>query len=180
MSVGMKLVHGKPHGACLHFREGIFLVGRAPECHIRPNSELVSPRHCLLRIHGHHVHVQDLGSANGTFVNGNLLQGEREVVDGDVLQLGPVVLQIVQSEDGKVSVSSGSLAILSGMGLTLRGADGDAILETARRADLASRRSGPSSSVGRKTRRYLTSIPPTALPRCCRTRPKPPCWATAP
>jgi pSer/pThr/pTyr-binding forkhead associated (FHA) protein len=95
MSVKMKVVQGKPHGSVLDFPEGEFVVGRGPECHVRPNSELVSRQHCLLRIHGHDVHVRDLGSTNGTLVNGKLLVKECALANGDTLQLGPLVLELV-------------------------------------------------------------------------------------
>jgi pSer/pThr/pTyr-binding forkhead associated (FHA) protein len=98
MSVKMKVVQGKPHGSVLDFPEGEFVVGRGPECHLRPNSELISRQHCLLRIHGAHVHVRDLGSTNGTLVNGKLLVEELALVHGDTLQLGPLVLELVLEE----------------------------------------------------------------------------------
>jgi pSer/pThr/pTyr-binding forkhead associated (FHA) protein len=95
MSVKLKVVQGKPHGSFLDFPEGEFVVGRGPECHVRPNSELISRQHCLLRIHGREVHVRDLGSTNGTLVNGKLLVEECVLADGDTLQLGPLVLELV-------------------------------------------------------------------------------------
>src|SRR6266478_1772845 len=98
MTVKMKVVQGKPHGSFLDFPEGEFVVGRGPECHVRPNSELISRQHCLLRIHGAHVHVRDLGSTNGTLVNGKLLVEELALVHGDILQLGPLVLELVLQE----------------------------------------------------------------------------------
>jgi pSer/pThr/pTyr-binding forkhead associated (FHA) protein len=95
MSVKMKVVQGKPHGSFLDFPEGEFVVGRGPECHVRPNSELISRQHCLLRIHGHEVHVRDLGSTNGTLVNGKLVVDECVLANGDTLQLGPLVFELV-------------------------------------------------------------------------------------
>ena len=95
MSVKMKVVQGKPHGSYLDFPEGEFVVGRGPECHVRPNSELVSRQHCLLRIHGQELMVRDLGSTNGTLVNGKRLVDECALADGDTLHLGPLVLQIL-------------------------------------------------------------------------------------
>src|SRR5207247_11148736 len=49
-------------------------IGRAPDCHVRlPNDELhwtISRHHCVLDIDPPLVRVRDLGSRNGTFVNG--------------------------------------------------------------------------------------------------------------
>jgi pSer/pThr/pTyr-binding forkhead associated (FHA) protein len=95
MNVKMKVVQGKPNGSLLDFPEGEFVVGRGPECHVRPNSELISRQHCLLRIHGRDVRVRDLGSTNGTLVNGKLLHEECILANGDTLQLGTLVLELV-------------------------------------------------------------------------------------
>ncbi len=99
MSVKMKVVQGKPNGSFLEFPEGDFVVGRGPECHVRPNSELISRQHCLLRVHGAALLVRDLGSTNGTLVNGKRLVEECALGDGDTLQLGPLVLQVVLTPD---------------------------------------------------------------------------------
>lgn len=96
MDVHLKVMKGKPRGHCLRFGPGEFVFGRGPECHIRPNSELVSRQHCLLKVGvGGQLVIRDLGSANGTLVNGSRVVGERLLNDGDTLQVGPVVLQVV-------------------------------------------------------------------------------------
>jgi pSer/pThr/pTyr-binding forkhead associated (FHA) protein len=99
MSVKMKVVQGKPHGSYLEFPEGEFVVGRGPECHVRPNSELISRQHCLLRVRGSVIVVRDLGSTNGTLVNGKRLRDECSLADGDTIQLGPLVLQVIFADD---------------------------------------------------------------------------------
>ena len=97
MDVQLKVLQGKPHGHCLRFGAGEFLFGRGQECHVRPNSELVSRQHCMLRVQlDGHLSLRDLGSANGTLVNGLRLVGERALEDGDKLQVGPVVLQVIR------------------------------------------------------------------------------------
>ncbi len=99
MTVKMKVVQGRPNGSFLEFPEGEFVVGRGPECHVRPNSELISRQHCLLRVRGAVIVVRDLGSTNGTLVNGKRLRDECELTDGDTIQLGPLVLQVVFEEE---------------------------------------------------------------------------------
>ena len=95
MQLTMKVVRGKPKGHCLMFPVGEFMFGRGPECDVRPNSDLVSRQHCILRITQDGVLIRDLGSVNGTLVNGQLVVGERILDNGDTLQLGPLVLQVV-------------------------------------------------------------------------------------
>jgi predicted component of type VI protein secretion system len=94
MIVKLLVVHGRPQGKSFLFPPGEFLFGRGSECHIQPNSEWVSRQHCLLRVTPDDVSVRDLGSRNGTLVNGVRVVGERPLGHGDQLQVGPLVFEI--------------------------------------------------------------------------------------
>ncbi len=95
MQFRLKVVKGKPNGHCLFFPAGEFMFGRGPECDIRPNSDLVSRQHCLLQVTAFGALIRDLGSRNGTLVNGHLVDGEQALRHGDTLQLGPLVLEVL-------------------------------------------------------------------------------------
>jgi len=94
MDVELRVIEGQPHGKALHFAQGEFVIGRGPECHVRPNSAWVGRQHCLLRVTGDSALIRDLGSDAGTLVNGNRIIGERQLKVGDRLQVGPVVLEM--------------------------------------------------------------------------------------
>lgn len=70
------------------------LVGRSPECSWRSCSQVVSRRHCLFDIEPPFVSVRDLGSLNGTYVNGQRIEGGYDLTDGDVVQIGPLKWEI--------------------------------------------------------------------------------------
>ena len=53
------------------------LIGRGGDAQIDVNDELVSKRHCLIRVEGPVCTIQDLGSRNGTCINGRKMQDER-------------------------------------------------------------------------------------------------------
>src|SRR5437870_8548566 len=99
MQLRLKVVKGKPHGHCLLFPNGEFMFGRGPECDVRPNSDLVSRQHCLLHVLDDSATIRDLGSMNGTLVNGQLVDAERALVTGDTLQIGPLVLEVLLETD---------------------------------------------------------------------------------
>ena len=63
------------------------LIGRSPACDIVIDITLVSRRHAQIVYHDEAFFATDLGSRNGTFVNGDLLQPgeERSLSHGDVL-----------------------------------------------------------------------------------------------
>ncbi len=98
MGVHMRVVRGRPQGKWLYFPLGEYLIGHGPECHVRSISACLSRQHCMVRVTAGGAKVRDLGSAAGTLVNGTLVREERLLVDGDHLQLGPLVLQV--SADG--------------------------------------------------------------------------------
>jgi pSer/pThr/pTyr-binding forkhead associated (FHA) protein len=72
-----------------------FLIGREKDCDYRPDSELVSRHHCVIRQDEYTLRVRDMGSRNGTFVNGRQIQGEVVLADGDVVGLGDRTLKVV-------------------------------------------------------------------------------------
>src|SRR3954452_2899720 len=94
MNVKLLVLQGRPAGKALLFGQGEYFLGRGPECHVRFNSDWVSRQHCLLRVREDGVSLRDLASRNGTLVNGRLLESERRLADGDLIQLGPTVFKV--------------------------------------------------------------------------------------
>src|SRR6516225_5745048 len=71
-----------------------FHIGRDPCCQLRPASSTVSMKHCALLVRGEQAFIQDFNSTNGTFVNAERVQGERQLRDGDRLKIGPIELRV--------------------------------------------------------------------------------------
>ncbi|GBD36005.1 hypothetical protein HRbin36_01122 [bacterium HR36] len=71
-----------------------FLIGRDPDCHLRPVSPLVSKRHCAILIREGKAFLKDFESTNGTYHNGRLLKGEIELADGDEFKVGPLLFKV--------------------------------------------------------------------------------------
>jgi pSer/pThr/pTyr-binding forkhead associated (FHA) protein len=94
MNVKLLVVHGRPQGKSFLFPPGEYIFGRGPECHIQPNSDWVSRQHCILRVTPESVFIRDLGSRNGTLVNGHRVRGQLQLGHGDQLQVGPLVFEI--------------------------------------------------------------------------------------
>ena len=70
-------------------------IGRDASCGVRLDDPLVSKRHARVFRHGAGWTVEDLGSTNGTLLNGAELSGPAAVSPGDRLQVGDTVLEIV-------------------------------------------------------------------------------------
>jgi predicted Ser/Thr protein kinase len=74
-------------GQRLRLTRAVTLVGRAEACKIQLLSQAVSKRHCRLLLHGGRLSVEDLGSVNGTCVNGQPVE-RAELRAGDRLSIG--------------------------------------------------------------------------------------------
>jgi pSer/pThr/pTyr-binding forkhead associated (FHA) protein len=98
MKVKLRIVQGRPQGKSMLFPRGEYVFGRGDECHVRPNSDWVSRQHCLLRVTAEGAFLRDLGSRNGTLVNGARLLDERHLEHGDQVQVGPLVFEVVLEE----------------------------------------------------------------------------------
>lgn len=66
-----------------------FLVGRGDDCDLCLRDPEISRHHCLIRMRGHETAISDLGSSNGTFINGHRLLSQAKLVTGDEIVLGP-------------------------------------------------------------------------------------------
>jgi FHA domain len=94
MKVQLIVVQGKPEGKAIPLPGPTFRIGRGDSCHLRPNSEQVSREHAEFTITGDKVVVRDLGSRNGTLVNGTALTAPYTLKDRDLIQIGPLSFAI--------------------------------------------------------------------------------------
>ena len=74
--------------------EGELTVGRGAESAVRLDARNVSRRHARVTVENGTAFVEDLGSRNGTLVNGQPLRGRRKLRSGDVLQVADEILRI--------------------------------------------------------------------------------------
>ena len=95
MKVQLVVVRGKPEGKVIPLVGPKFKIGRGETCHLRPNSEQVSREHAEFTIERRSVIVRDLGSRNGTLVNGKALTTEAcQLKDRDLVQVGPLTFAV--------------------------------------------------------------------------------------
>jgi pSer/pThr/pTyr-binding forkhead associated (FHA) protein len=69
-------------------------VGRQRGCDLRIPSAEVSRRHCILHFTQGQLTVEDLNSANGTFLNNRRVTRQQLVRPGDQLQIGPLTFKV--------------------------------------------------------------------------------------
>ena len=106
MKVSLIVASGVHEGKIVPIIGSQFLVGRDPQCQLRPASQAVSKQHCAVLLRDGKVYLQDFGSTNGTILNEAVVQGdERQLNDNDSLKIGPLDFTVrieigVPKEDG--------------------------------------------------------------------------------
>jgi DNA-binding NtrC family response regulator len=69
-------------------------LGRSPSCEILLEDRLVSRRHARIFVRDGELRIADLGSRNGTEVNGERLEGEAVLAPGDQVQVGETTVLV--------------------------------------------------------------------------------------
>ncbi|MCA9260748.1 MAG: FHA domain-containing protein, partial [Planctomycetales bacterium] len=95
MEFRLKILGGNKAGQEVVVKPGKFFIGRAEDCHLRPHSDLISRHHCVFTHAEDYTSVRDFGSKNGTYVNGERVETERELRAGDRLRIGPLDFEVV-------------------------------------------------------------------------------------
>lgn len=78
--------------------EGELLVGRAADLDLVLSEEMVSRKHAKLRIQGASLVLTDLGSTNGTYVNGEKIR-RHELSIGDRILLGTSIIRLIDGAE---------------------------------------------------------------------------------
>ena len=106
---------GAPRASCslewrggrVTLRQGEHLIGRDPDTAACIKDPSVSRQHARLRVEGNDATLQDLGSKNGTLVNGQPITSPAHVSDGDEITFGSVraILRILHREPSTHTVT---------------------------------------------------------------------------
>ncbi|QQR90112.1 MAG: DUF4388 domain-containing protein [Myxococcales bacterium] len=106
----LRFISGKYQGGEMllpHDREVV--MGRSSELDMVLVEDMVSRRHAKLTVDGEDVYIQDLGSTNGTFVNGEKVK-KSKLSEGDRILIGTSIIKLVDL--GEVSEIDSSKAPL--------------------------------------------------------------------
>jgi pSer/pThr/pTyr-binding forkhead associated (FHA) protein len=105
MKLSLVVAEGVHAGKVIPVTAAEFIIGRDPQCQLRPASPAVSKQHCALSIRDGKVYVRDCGSTNGTFINDEQVAAEREVKAEDRLRVGPLEF-VLRMETGAPGTKS--------------------------------------------------------------------------
>ncbi len=94
IKVQLIVVQGKPEGKTIPLVGPLFVIGRDEGCHLRPSSDEVSRRHSEIAIGAETATLRDLGSRNGTFLNGRAVAEPAVLKSGDLIKVGPLTFAV--------------------------------------------------------------------------------------
>ena len=97
------VVGGKARGQEFVLKTGDNSLGRDSSCSIHLQVEGVSKRHLTVSITDDVIYLQDLGSANGTFLNGKIIK-RATIKSGDKIGLPNAILQLVYVQEKKIVI----------------------------------------------------------------------------
>lgn len=93
------VVGGELNGTIFDLLDGETIVGRNPDCNIPLEFQGVSRKHFKVTLEQGEASVTDLGSANGTYVNNQKIEGTTPLKKGDLVKLGSIALKYLPKGD---------------------------------------------------------------------------------
>jgi pSer/pThr/pTyr-binding forkhead associated (FHA) protein len=108
----LRVTNSADKGRSFDLQPGEMTIGREEGSAIRLQDGGVSHNHALLRVRGDNVTIEDLGSTNGTMVNGAVIDRQTPLAPGDQIDIGGGVKLVVEQHPtaGPGGSSSGSAA----------------------------------------------------------------------
>lgn len=107
--LALRFISGKYKGGEFVLTEGKeIVIGRSSDAEVVLMEDMVSRRHAHLEIKGEKIYLEDRGSTNGTFVNGEKVS-KAVVTKGDRVLIGTSIMKVVEaSEDASGQVVAGA------------------------------------------------------------------------
>lgn len=96
-------VGGTLRGKEYILNEGFNNIGRGSECEVQIENDGISKNHLKISVNGDTCFAEDLGSSNGTIINGQIIK-KKTLVNGDKIALPGVIFQLVYVREKKVFI----------------------------------------------------------------------------
>jgi predicted component of type VI protein secretion system len=94
MAFQLVVLRGRSATQTIRLNGDVTVVGRQDGCHLQIRSSQVSRKHCELSEKDGVLLVKDLGSSNGTFINGKKVTGSQRAEHGMELSFGGVKFRV--------------------------------------------------------------------------------------
>src|SRR6185436_1167019 len=113
MAFQLVIAEGKEAGREFVFEQESVLIGRTADCDVVLYDPGVSRKHARIFAEQRGYYVEDMGSSNGTKVNGAIIK-KKQLADGDAISLGPVVFNFAALHSLEESTDASAAAAPGG------------------------------------------------------------------
>jgi len=113
IACALEIVHGPHRGTRFRLAAGRTVIGRHPSCGIVLDAASVSRQHAAIEVAGDRAWIEDLGSRNGTALDGRKVAERQPLLDGQQVRIGDQRLTFFSNAPATVenAIESGSFAI---------------------------------------------------------------------
>jgi pSer/pThr/pTyr-binding forkhead associated (FHA) protein len=85
---------GSQAGLSAELAGGVIMIGRGADCQLILDDDYVSTRHARVVSSPNGIYVEDLGSTNGTYVNGQRITAPTTITLADMVRIGKTMLRL--------------------------------------------------------------------------------------
>jgi hypothetical protein len=85
---------GNQAGLSAELSAGVVMIGRGADCQLILDDDYVSTRHARVVSTPNGIYVEDLGSTNGTYVNGQRITAPTTITLADTVRIGKTILKL--------------------------------------------------------------------------------------
>lgn len=90
----MTITNGPAAGTQAQLASGMIMIGRGADCQLLLDDDYVSTRHARVVAGDSGLYIEDLGSTNGTYVNGMRITAPTTITLQDTVRIGKTVLKL--------------------------------------------------------------------------------------
>ena len=90
----LSITQGNQAGLSAELASGVIMIGRGADCQLILDDDYVSTRHARVATGESGVYIEDLGSTNGTYVNGQRITAPTIITLDDTVRIGKTILRL--------------------------------------------------------------------------------------